>query len=379
MADTTLIIHHTFSAVALIVMAARIVARLRIFGKFDTGDYLTIAAIICAAARTGLIHVVLTWGTNNLSAAARARLNFTDEEIYRRTIGSKFTIANRPIYNTYLWCQKLILLHFYVRHFHSHEKRKNRLITWTYGPIFFATWLAAQIVGFTECDPVRLYWQVVPAPGTCVQAQVQLIVLGVLNIATDLMLLILPIPSLISLQTPWRLKLRLYILCTLGLFIIAVTVIRLPINALNASVQANRTTWASTELLAAAIAVNAPTLYGAYNSWRRARNGIGSSAYSLPGQSASRPVNTNASGSRFGQLSQNMGLGRRVPDEEDEIMLNMEMKGKRSETSMSNASHRSDEAPGVITKTREVVIQGGEESQIQVARNQSLDWSKRSP
>lgn len=193
------------------------------------------------------------------------------------------------------------------------------------------------------------------------------------------MLLILPIPSLISLQTPWRLKLRLYILCTLGLFIIAVTVIRLPINALNASVQANRTTWASTELLAAAIAVNAPTLYGAYNSWRRARNGIGSSAYSLPGQSASRPVNTNASGSRFGQLSQNMGLGRRVPDEEDEIMLNMEMKGKRSETSMSNASHRSDEAPGVITKTREVVIQGGEESQIQVARNQSLDWSKRSP
>lgn len=193
------------------------------------------------------------------------------------------------------------------------------------------------------------------------------------------MLLILPIPSLTSLQTPWRLKLRLYILCTLGLFIIAVTVIRLPINALNASVQANRTTWASTELLAAAIAVNAPTLYGAYNSWRRARNGIGSSACSLPGQSASRPVNTNASGSRFGQLSQNMGLGRRVPDEEDEIMLNMEMKGKRSETSMSNASHRSDEAPGVITKTREVVIQGGEESQIQVARNQSLDWSKRSP
>lgn len=100
MADTTLIIHHTFSAVALIVMAARIVARLRIFGKFDTGDYLTIAAIICAAARTGLIHVVLTWGTNNLSAAARARINFTDEEVYRRTIGSKFTIANRPIYNT---------------------------------------------------------------------------------------------------------------------------------------------------------------------------------------------------------------------------------------------------------------------------------------
>ncbi|KAF4548456.1 Hypothetical protein D9617_28g065620 [Elsinoe fawcettii] len=347
MDDPTLVIHHTFTAVALVVMAARIAVRIRIFGKFDLGDYLTIGAIICAAARGGLIHVVLTWGTNNLSAAARRRIVFTDEEIYRRTIGSKFAISNRPIYNTYLWFQKLILLHFYVRHFHSHEKKKNRVITWTYGPIFFATWLAAQIVGFTECS--------------CVQAQVQLIVLGVLNIATDVMLLILPIPSLISLQTPWRLKLRLYILCTLGLFIIAVTVIRLPINALNASVQANRTTWASTELLAAAIAVNAPTLYGAYNSWRRSREGLGSSAYSLPGHSASRPVPGSHTGnSRLGQLS-HLGRSRKIPDEEDEVVLNMEMRNKRSETSMSNVTSRSDseERPGgVITKTREVCVRG---------------------
>ncbi|KAF2219491.1 hypothetical protein BDZ85DRAFT_205708 [Elsinoe ampelina] len=367
MDDPTLIIHHTFTAVALVVMAARIVVRIRVFGKFDLGDYLTIGAIICAAARGGLIHVVLTWGTNNLSAAARARIRFTDAEIYRRTIGSKFAISNRPIYNTYLWFQKLILLHFYIRHFHSHEKRKNRLIAWTYGPIFFFTWAAAQVVGFTECDPFPLYWQVVPAPGSCVQAQVQLIVLGVLNIFTDIMLLILPIPSLISLQTPWRLKLRLYILCTLGLFIIAVTVIRLPINALNASVQANRTTWASTELLAAAIAVNAPTLYGAYNSWRRSGTGIASSSYSLPAHSASRPVNGSHLGnSRLGQFSQNIGRSRKIPDEEDEIVLNMEMRNKRSETSMSNITARSDseERPGVITKTREICVRGDDRAPL---------------
>lgn len=117
---------------------------------------------------------------------------------------------------------------------------------------------------------------------------------------TDVMLLALPIPTLISLQTPWRTKLRVYIICALGLFIITITVIRLPINALHASVQANRTTWASTELLAAAIAVNAPILYGAINRWRRSKNssyGYGYGYSSHPGathtvRSSARPPNT---------------------------------------------------------------------------------------
>jgi hypothetical protein len=87
------------------------------------------------------------------------------------------------------------------------------------------------------------------------------------------MLLALPLPALMSLQTPWRTKLRLYSLCSLGIFIIAITIIRLPINAINATVQANRTTWASTELLAAAIVVNAPILYGSINRWRHQRHG----------------------------------------------------------------------------------------------------------
>lgn len=70
------------------------------------------------------------------------------------------------------------------------------------------------------------------------------------------MLLALPLPTLFSLQTPWRTKFRLYIICALGLFIVAITIIRLPINHLNAAVQANRTTWASTELLTAALVVS---------------------------------------------------------------------------------------------------------------------------
>lgn len=79
------------------------------------------------------------------------------------------------------------------------------------------------------------------------------------------MLLVVPIPLFFELQTSWRRKIRLYLLFTLGIFIIIITVIRLPINNMNIDSQVSRTTWAVTELLTATIVVNAPTMYGFWN------------------------------------------------------------------------------------------------------------------
>ncbi|OQE93712.1 hypothetical protein PENNAL_c0005G04138 [Penicillium nalgiovense] len=50
-------------------------------------------------------------------------------------------------------------------------------------------------------------------------------------------------------------------LFAVGLFI-AITIARLPQNAKTSTARVNRTTWASIELLAAAIDANAPVLYG---------------------------------------------------------------------------------------------------------------------
>lgn len=86
------------------------------------------------------------------------------------------------------------------------------------------------------------------------------------------MLLILPIPLVVRMKAAWKLKIQLYTLFLLGVFIIAITIIRLPINALNKDSQVNRSTWASTELLAAALVVNAPTLYGMWNQNRKSKS-----------------------------------------------------------------------------------------------------------
>ncbi|KAJ4861969.1 hypothetical protein T069G_02923 [Trichoderma breve] len=202
------------------------------------------AAAACALIRLGMIHVVLTWGTNNMTAAQRQDHHFTPKEIYQREIGSKLSIANRVFYNSYLWLQKLVLLDLYRRLIHD----------------------------LPECKPFHLYWQVLPDPGSCAQAQMQLIVLGVLNIVTDFMLIVLPIPVILKLKAPLARKAQLFALFTLGIFIIAITIIRLPINSSHPYSQVNRTTWASTELLTAAIVVNAPTLYSFWNKRRREKS-----------------------------------------------------------------------------------------------------------
>lgn len=87
------------------------------------------------------------------------------------------------------------------------------------------------------------------------------------------MLIILPLPVIFKLKAPPSRKAQLIILFTLGIFIILITIIRLPINSHNATSQVNRTTWASTELLTAAIVVNAPTLYSFWNKSRRDKTG----------------------------------------------------------------------------------------------------------
>lgn len=109
------------------------------------------------------------------------------------------------------------------------------------------------------------------AIGSCAKAPVQLLTLGILNIITDFMLLVLPIPVVVTLKAPWRRKVQLYVLFTLGIFIIVITIVRLPINSINIDSQVSRTTWASTELFTAAIVVNAPSLYGCWNKSRRDR------------------------------------------------------------------------------------------------------------
>lgn len=88
----------------------------------------------------------------------------------------------------------------------------------------------------------------------------QLVVLAALNIATDIMLIALPMPALWRVQRSVPVRLRIMGIFSIGFFLVAITIVRLPINYTE-SAQVSRTTWASAEAFAAAFVANAPTLY----------------------------------------------------------------------------------------------------------------------
>ncbi|KAJ5085098.1 hypothetical protein N7532_009869 [Penicillium argentinense] len=308
--DSTLILLWVFTWVVVGLIILRLLLRKRKCLQLVLGDYFSMGAMLCALVRLALVHVILIWGTNNMSANFRQTHDFTPEEIRRREIASKFVLVNRVFYNSYLWLQKLVLLDAYRRLLTNLRWEKVTMIT--YIAIFAATYVTVQIVTFTECDPFNHYWMVLPDPGIyfprdararfvvlielinpltivgiCCQAQLQLIVLGVLNVITDLMLIALPIPILVLVRRSIVEKIQLGTLFAVGLFIVAITIARLPQNTKNSTAQVNRTTWASIELLAAAIVANAPVLYGLLKGRTQrskyAASGIGSSGPSGQG------------------------------------------------------------------------------------------------
>ncbi|KAH6976265.1 hypothetical protein BKA56DRAFT_633521 [Ilyonectria sp. MPI-CAGE-AT-0026] len=255
------------SCLALTIMATRLVWRKVAKQPFNLGDYLTMVAVVLCLGRLSTIYVVLIWGNANVPPEIRESHVFTSEEIYRRTVGGKLTLAGRCFYNSFLWVQKMVLLDIYRRLLLG--LRYERQIMIFFITLISITWVAVIIVIFAECHPVYLYWQVVPDAGTCTKAQLELLTLACLNIVTDAMLLGFPFLLFTTLKTTWKLKARLYSLFLLGLFIIIVTIIRLPINRTNKNSQANRSMWASTELFVATLVVNAPTIYGLWNKKRQ--------------------------------------------------------------------------------------------------------------
>jgi hypothetical protein len=98
--DSTLIIHWVFTWLAIGLILLRLLMRKLKGLPFVLGDYFSMGAILCVLARLALVHVILIWGTNNMTPTFRQTHHFTLEEIRRREIASKFVLVNRVFYNS---------------------------------------------------------------------------------------------------------------------------------------------------------------------------------------------------------------------------------------------------------------------------------------
>ncbi|KAI9765911.1 MAG: hypothetical protein M1840_007052 [Geoglossum simile] len=266
--NQTILSIHICMPLALIIVSFRLAIRARRFKHqppqtqarrhlFDAGDILCIVAIPFLIARWVLAHIVIAWGTTNIAGGSTV---FKPGEVERRMSSSIYFLAfTLGKYNS-VWSQKAVLLLFYHRLIHHTSWGRLALrLAWF---ILFATYAAVQVTTFTECRPFRNYYLILKKRDKCVRAVVQLFVLGILSIFTDLLLIILPIPVLWKITQPFWQKLQLTFLFSIGIFVTLVTAIRVPQNFKNSTKQMDRTMWVSIEILVSAFVANMPTIYG---------------------------------------------------------------------------------------------------------------------
>ena len=91
--NPTLLFSWWCTGLALMIILFRLGGRLSRTGKLFREDLVMALSIAPLAIRMGLVHVILRFGTNNQVAA-----NLTDNDIWRRSVGSRLVLASRIFY-----------------------------------------------------------------------------------------------------------------------------------------------------------------------------------------------------------------------------------------------------------------------------------------
>jgi hypothetical protein len=89
----------------------------------------------------------------------------------------------------------------------------------------FIGWVAVQIAFFTACRPFSGYWAVPPPNPQCTTLEHYAIVQATFNLSSDLLIIASPIPMIVSLSLPYRQKIGLGILFSMGLFVVSSSLI----------------------------------------------------------------------------------------------------------------------------------------------------------
>ncbi|KAJ4373451.1 hypothetical protein N0V86_007590 [Didymella sp. IMI 355093] len=246
-------------SVALI--ALRISFRLWRKQRLIRGDYWCLLAAVFTVARLVANYYLLIYGsTRVLSTERRLQLLEPGHESSASeiVIGSKLVLATRTMLTCLLWCLKMAVFDLMARIIS--KMPYERSIVYGFWAVLFATFVASVTTVYIGCRPFDRHWQIHPDPGDCVVGNVWLFTYEVSNIVTDLMLMALPFTLICSVTVPITQRLRVMALFSIGIFLVAISVIRI-VQGKDSRVQRGHTLWASLEILLAVVVAVTPTIY----------------------------------------------------------------------------------------------------------------------
>ncbi|KAI0868845.1 GPCR protein, PTH11-type [Hypoxylon argillaceum] len=241
------------STIIFLRVAGRFIRSEKLFREDRTVTFAAVPLFL----RMGLVHIVLLWGTNN----AQFNWPLSETEKRHKSIASGLVIASRVLYAATLWILKLAILEYFKRLTSTFWRASHDLTLNIIRCILAVTFIAVLLANLVECQPFNRYWQVLPDPGgQCRQGYVQLITMSTSNIMTDLVLVIFPVPIILTSHMGPKRKFQLTLLFCLSLAPVGTTIYRVVYVFRTHGSQQTRSLLASVELLFATTAANALVL-----------------------------------------------------------------------------------------------------------------------
>ncbi|CZR58013.1 related to integral membrane protein PTH11 [Phialocephala subalpina] len=253
----TLLVSWWCTCYAVAIIAIRVCGRYIRAEKVFIEDGIMMLAVTPLLIRMAFVHVVLKDGTNNTVTDG-----LSTQDIRRREMGSQLVLAARVFYAAYLWAIKYSTSMFLRTLTESVWQRQHQKLL-RYLHIFLGlTFLATVVVDLGACQPFNHYWQVVPDPGpACRTGSAHLYTMGVLNIVTNLVLIIFPIPVLWKAKISRKQKASIMARLALPLLSIAFVSYSLPRITSHHFSQQVRSLLASLDILLSTFISNAVVLF----------------------------------------------------------------------------------------------------------------------
>jgi hypothetical protein len=200
--DVLLGITITFTALEVISFGLRVLARKIIGTKLTLDDILIVPALVCNLAVCAVCFAILQYGVGKHTLAV-----ITDDPNWISS--SKFKdlsiLCQIALPITYLFAvtfSKLSILNLYLRIF-SFEK--SRYIIYTLGAVSIVHCLVCSLVIVLQCNPISDAWAL-DSEDRCINIAVFFWASSIPNIATDVVILVMPLPYVWKLNAPSRVK-----------------------------------------------------------------------------------------------------------------------------------------------------------------------------
>lgn len=111
---------------------------------------------------------------------------------------------------------KLSILALYFRVFDTRVNPISRIICWVIGTIIVGNCAANVLVTFGMCRPIAYLWNSTIPGGMCFDINAWWRWASLANILTDVVMLVLPVPTILRLQVPKKVKAGLAVTFTTG-------------------------------------------------------------------------------------------------------------------------------------------------------------------